>query len=404
MKYRTKLLAAAVLLAGAHSAFAADLGTDANTNIVNNASITFSVDGVPQTAPAPGNAEFVVDRKVDVIVANTGGATGAPLATDKAMAFDVTNKTNDTLDFILSLEQLTSDDFDSSPSIWVDTNGNGVLDMTDPDGAGPLAADDQQGYIDDLAEDATIKVWAVSDFPDEGTDPGEVVDGDTSDVALTAQAAEPAGDAGSPGAALAETVGADQPTVVDNVFADAAGTATGDDVEDGKHSDTGTYTIGAASVTVSKTMKVVYEVEADSTNLSEDTDTAYAANLKPIPGALIEYCILVQNAGGEAATDVTITDPLDVDPTTGHLTWVTDSIRTNTTCDYATGVAEDDDKTGQDPDGAGPQTTDEGGAGPTGDLVGADYDVTTSDEVTATATAVAATSGSFAVMFRLIVR
>lgn len=411
MKLQTKLLAAALLLGSVQGAFAADLGTNASTTITNNASVSFSVSGVPQTAPADGTAEFVVDRKVDVIVAKSADASGAPLATDEALEFDVTNKTNDTLDFLLTLEQLTGDDFNAtSPAIWVDTNGNDTLDMTDPDGAGPLAADGQQAYIDGLAEDDTIKVWVVADFPDEGTDPGEVQDGDTSDIALIAQAADPTGNAGAPGAALTETAGADQATVVDNVFADASGTATagpdtdGDDAQDGFHSDTGTYTIGAATVTVSKTMKVVYEDATNSANFSENTNTAYAANLKPIPGALIEYCILVTNTGGQAATDVTITDPLDVDPTNGHLTWVAGSIRTNTTCDYATGNAEDDDSTAQDPDAGGPQTTDEGGAGPTGDLIGADYNVTTAEEVTATATNVAATSGSFAVMFHLIVK
>lgn len=405
MKFQTRLLVAGLLLGGVQTAFAADLGTNANTNIVNQASVSFEVGGTLQTAAPSNSAEFVVDRKIDVLVDAVAGASVAPLATNKTLTFNVTNKTNDTLDFILSLEQLTGDNFDATtPAIWVDTNGNGTLDLTDPDGAGPLAADIQVSYINDLAEDATIKVWVVSDIPDEGTDPGEVQDGDTSDIALTAQAADPTGTMGSPGAALTETAGADQPTVVDNVFADAAGSATGDVAEDGKHSDTATYTVGAATVTVSKSMKVVYEDAANSTNFSEGSSTAYAANLKPIPGALIEYCILVQNAGGQSADNVTITDPLDVDPTTGHLDWVANSIRTNTTCDYASGTAEDDDKTAQDPDGAGPQTTDEGGAGPTGDLVGADYGVTTADEVTATATNVAASGGSFAVMFRVIVR
>ncbi len=405
MKFHTRLLAAALLLGGTQVAFAADLGTNANTNIVNQATVNFSVNGTAQTASPSNQAEFVVDRKVDVLVAKTADASGAPLATNKALAFNVTNKTNDTLDFILSLEQLTGDDFNAlSPAIWVDTNGNGTLDLTDPDGAGPLAADSQQEYIDNLGEDVTVKVWVVANFPDSGTDPGEVQDGDTADIALQAQAAAPTGSVGSPGAALAETAGADQPTVVDNVFADASGTATGDADQDGKHSDTGTYTIGAASVTVSKTMKVVFEDAANSENLSENTNTAYAANLKPIPGALIEYCILVTNTGGQAATDVTITDPLDVDPTTGHLTWVAGSIRTGTTCDYTAGTAEDDDKTGQDPDGAGPLTTDEGGPAPTGDLIGADYGITTAEQVTATATNVPATTGAFAVMFQLIVR
>lgn len=416
MNFQTKLLVAAMLLGGAQAAFAADLGTNAGQSIVNNASITFKVGGVDQTAPAPGNATFVVDRKVDVIVDNISGDSAPPLATDKSLEFDVTNKTNDTMDFLLSLEQLSGDDFDAtSSSIWVDTNGNGTLELTDPDGAGAGTADTQQAYINNLAEDATIKVWIVSDIPDEGTDPGEVEDGDTSDIALIAQAADPTGSAGTPGAALVETAGADDPTVVDNVFADGDGTATvgpdtdGDDVEDGFHSDTGTYTVGAASVAVSKTMTVICENSASG--VCDGTTPNYSATgeLKPIPGALIQYCILVSNTGGQAATDVAISDPVD----TTNLTWVTDSIKTSTsaTCaaadaeaDYTAATTEDDNDTAEDPDGAGPRTTDEGGPGPTGDLVGADFGQTAANTVTALAESVAATTGKFAVIFRMSVK
>lgn len=400
MKIQTRLLAAALLLGGIQSAFAADLGTNASTNIVNNASVTFSVNGVSQTAPPPGNAEFVVDRKVDVIVDAVAGTSVAPLATNQVLTFNVTNKTNDTMDFILSTEQLTGDSFDASNvEIWVDTNGNGTLETS---GGTP---DTQQSYIDDLAEDATIKVWVLGDIPDAGDDP-LVADGDTADIALIAQAANPTGNAGAPGAALAETAGADQPTVVDNVFADAAGSATGDIVEDGKHSDTATYTVGAASVAVTKTMTVICENSAAGVCDGTTPNYSAAGQLKPIPGALIQYCILVSNTGGQAATDVAISDPVD----TTNLTWVVESIKTsssatclsaNAAAEYAAASAEDDNATANDPDAGGPLTTDEGGAAPTGDLVGASF---TANTVSATATSVAATSGKFAVIFRMSVK
>jgi uncharacterized repeat protein (TIGR01451 family) len=418
MKFHTKLLAAAMLLGSAQAAFAVDLGTDASTPINNSASVSFSVGGVPQTAPADGTANFVVDRKVDVIVDAVSGDTGAPLATNKSLEFDVTNKTNDTMDFLLSLEHVASptDQFDADNTvIWVDTNGNGTLELTDPDGAGPGTADTAQAYIDDLAEDATIKVWIVGDIPDAGTDPGEVADGDESTISLIAQAADPTGDTGSPGAALTETLGADDPNAVDNVFADGAGTATagpdsdGDDAEDGFHSDSATFTVGAASVAVSKTMTVICENSAAGVCDGTTPNYSAAGQLKPIPGALIQYCILVSNTGGQAATDVAISDPVD----TTNLTWVTDSIKTSTsaTCDsadaaadYAAATAEDDNDTGEDPDGAGPLTTDEGGPGPTGDLVGADFGQTAANTVTASAESVAATTGKFAVIFRMSVK
>lgn len=406
MKFQNRLLAAALLLGGTQAAFAADLGTNAGDTITNTASVTFSVGGVPQTTPATGDATFLVDRKVDVIVNAVAGADVAPEATGQVLEFDVTNKTNDTLDFILSTESLSTDDFDATGlAIWVDTNGNGVLDTTDPDGVGGLDADSQQAYIDGLGEDATIKVFVLGDIPATPT----VADGDTSDVALVAQAADPTGTAGAPGSALAESGAADDPNVVENVFADAAGTATGDVVENGRHSDTATYTVGAASVAVTKTMAVICENSSGGTCDGTTPNYSPTGELKPIPGALIQYCILVSNTGGQAASDVAISDPVD----TTNLTWVVDSIKTSTsaTCaaadaatEYAAALAEDDNDTAEDPDGGGPQTTDEGGAGPTGDLVGADFGQTAANTVTATATSVAATTGKFAVMFRMSVK
>ena len=47
----------------------------------------------------------------------------------------------------------------------------------------------------------------------------------------------------------------------------------------------------AAGVTVAKTYKVIYEDEANSANYSP------AGQLKPIPGALVEYCIGAQVRG-----------------------------------------------------------------------------------------------------------
>jgi hypothetical protein len=350
MKLQTKLLAAALLLGGAHAAFAADLGTDAGQTITNQATVSFSVGGVPQTAPTPGTADFVVDRKVDVIVDATSGASTAPGATGKMLTFTVTNKTNDTMDYILSAENLGGDDFNAGNlEIWVD-DGDGNFNATDPDGAGSLVADTQVAYIDNLAEDATVKVFVLGDIPATPT----VADSDTSDVALVAQAADPTKVVGT-AVALAESGAADDPAVVDNVFADAAGVASlvaPDIAEDGRHSDTATYTVGAASVTVTKTYKVVYE-NYDAGTPANSTSYSAAGQLKPIPGALVEYCILVSNGSAStAASDVTISDPVDVDVTlpsahSGHLTWLADSIRVAADCsDYdAATDSEDDDTT-----------------------------------------------------------
>lgn len=101
--------------------------------------------------------------------------------------------------------------------------------------------------------------------------------------------------------------------------------------------DTGNFAradlfISATSVTVVKTSTVI----ADGVNVS---------NPKMIPGATVQYCLLVTNAGAAATspqTNVVMSDPL---PAT--MTFVTGSMRSGTTCATATTV-EDDDAAGTD--------------------------------------------------------
>jgi uncharacterized repeat protein (TIGR01451 family) len=426
MKFHTKLLAAALLLGGTQTAFAVDYGTNAGVSIHNAATVDYSVNGTAQTQNDDGQADFLVDRKVDLDVQNDAGATVSPNATGQMLSFTVTNQTNGPIDIRLSTQQLSSDFEPGSLEIWVDTNGNGTLETTDPDGVGPDEADTQQSYLDEVGEDVGVAVFVVGDIPDEGDDP-LVQDHDTSDIVLIATAAE-AGTADTLGADLAENTGADDPAQIDNVFADAAGTAVEDvpnsiaeDVaEDGRHSDTGIFTVGAADITVTKSYKVIWEnydagTPGNSSNYSAAGEAD--ASLKPVPGALVQYCILVTNAGSEDATDVTVNDDLSdllddsgtpLDTSDGPMSYLAGSIVTNATCDYAGGTGEDDNATDDDPDGVGPQTTDEGGAPPGGDLVGGDYDQTQSGTITVTAGDVPANNGtddgSFAVMFRMIVK
>jgi len=97
---------------------------------------------------------------------------------------------------------------------------------------------------------------------------------------------------------------ADDPTLVQNVFTDAAGSGTSDGAADGYHSATDIYEVSAADITVSKTSKILW----DPIN----------GTVKPkaIPGAIVEYCIAVANAsGGADATGVAISDTIPADLT-----------------------------------------------------------------------------------------
>ncbi len=78
-------------------------------------------------------------------------------------------------------------------------------------------------------------------------------------------------------------------------------------------------------------------------------------NAKRIPGAIVQYCILISNAGSATATDITATDSIP-----GDVTFNAGSMRSGTNCGSAATV-EDDDATGadeSDPFGAGISGTD----------------------------------------------
>ncbi|WP_417617831.1 hypothetical protein [Parasphingorhabdus sp.] len=284
---------------GANPAFAADLGTDAGTSITNNVSVAYNVGGTAQTAETDSDV-FVVDRQVNLVITKSDSVNTkvAPNATQQAVTYVVSNQTNDTIDVLLTSEQLGTDDFDVAGTITYyldDGTTAGVFD----------AGDTLITYIDNLAEDTSVTVHAVANIPTS------VVTGDLADIILIGQAAGHGG-SGLPatglniqGSAFTDDSGdADDPTLVQNVFTDAAGSGTSDGAADGYHSATDIYEVSAADITVSKTSKILW----DPIN----------GTVKPkaIPGAIVEYCIAVANAsGGADATGVAISDTIPADLT-----------------------------------------------------------------------------------------
>lgn len=89
------------------------------------------------------------------------------------------------------------------------------------------------------------------------------------------------------------------------------------------------YTIINPAITITKMSTVV----ADGVNSSD---------FKAIPGATVQYCVLVTNTGNTAQTSVTVGDPLP-----SSLTYITGSMKSGTSCLGAT-TAEDDNATGTD--------------------------------------------------------
>lgn len=285
-----------VVALGATPAFAT--GTTAGTNIDNTARVDYQVGGVQQNFINSNLNRIVVDRRIDLVVAEVANLTTqvAPGSSAQVTTFTVRNTSNAPLDLGLAVTQQTggtathggTDNFDvAAPSTFVDTNGNGTYD------AGTDAA---ATFLDELAADTQRTVFVVANIPLGRAN------GDVADVTLTAQAFE-AGTAATQGALVTQTAGANT-AGVDTVFADAAGVTVGDVASDGRHSDDDDYTVSAPVLTVTKQSRIISDPINNTTNP------------KAIPGALVEYCIVVANAAtGAAATTVNIGDPLPTQTT-----------------------------------------------------------------------------------------
>lgn len=285
-------------------------GTTAGTTINNTATVDYQVGGVAQGQQSASNS-FVVDRKVNLLVEEDGTTTTlvVPGQTNAVTTFRLTNTSNDVLDFLLSASQITggtaahggTDSFNATNvRIYRDNAVTGTVGSLD-------VGDALVTYIDELAADTPIRLFVVADIP------AALATGSVAGVQLRATALEGAG-VGTQGAAVTQTAGANT-AGEDTVFADALGVVAGDIARDASHSDDDDYTVRTATLTVSKTSRVVSDPFNGTTNP------------KLIPGATVEYCIAVANAaGGADATSVAINDSVP-----GQLTFVAGTIRLNGT-------------------------------------------------------------------------
>ncbi|HYG48583.1 MAG TPA: hypothetical protein VD846_11670 [Allosphingosinicella sp.] len=297
MTRNMRLLASASVLAAAAVAAspASAAGTAAGTTVTNSVTLEYKVGGIDQNQVSASDS-FTVDRKVNLSVAEAGtsATTVTPGQTGAATIFTVSNASNAPLDFALAATQLSggtaahggTDNFNvTAVKIHADTNGNGTYDP---------GTDVEITYLDQVAADTSRTVFVVADVPlGRSTD-------DVAGVRLTATAAE-ATAASTLGATITQTTGANT-SAVDTVFADT--NANGNVARDGIHFAEDDYVILAASLTATKTSRVI----SDPFNGTTDP--------KMIPGAVVEYCIAVANSTGSAtATGIDITDTLPPETT-----------------------------------------------------------------------------------------
>lgn len=300
-------------------AVAAPVGVAANTDISNTASVSYSVGGVAQTPITSAADVFKVDRKIDLVVTTQDSAAVAvtPGQTNAVTRFTVTNNSNATIDFLLAATQQSggtakftgNDTTDvSNVRIYVETNGT----------AGWQTGDTLASSLASVASGDSVTVYVVSDVP------LNLTQGQQATVILTATAASgatavggtPAGTAGTGGTAITQTPTgtANGKTTVETVFADAQAEAqTGDGLRDGRHAARSDYRVNAPSLSVAKYSRIVSDPHSG------------AASPRAIPGAVVEYCIVLTNAPGSTTADaVTLSDVVPVE-----LTYLANSVFLN---------------------------------------------------------------------------
>lgn len=291
-------------------------GTRAGTSVFNQAQVQYQVGGVPQTPvlsdddadPLNGvnPTEFVVDRKLDILVAerSTGYNSAstpnvAPGQNDVVLAWTVTNEGNQTQDFLLTASPTGFDPFGGTDNfdatglqVFVDVNGNNTYDP----------AIDTATHIDELDINDSVTVFLVADIP------LAQVDGDIAAYVLEAQVAE-GGGAGVPGAAIAtdDRAIADTRLGVEDVFADGENVNyAGDGDRDGIHSSEDAFRVAAAILSVLKSSSVISDPFTCPGGVCP-----VGSFPKAIPGAIVEYVVTITNAaGGAVATNVAISDDL----------------------------------------------------------------------------------------------
>jgi len=311
--FKLKRLLSLAFIGGLTVLNASTVFAAAGDTISNTATLTYDVGGtatVLESSPlgnlliGVGNGtatNFIEDNLINFTVVTADGASVpvAPSAVGQLLTFDVTNLGNGAQDF--SLTAINAAVGVADPFIPAN------LDAIDPASfavfvesgatAGYQLAEDTLTYIDELAPLGVARVYIVSTMP-----AAPLANGSLAVMTLVAQVAagDPAGVAGTQGADITtdDAGTADVSTTEEDVFNDAAGdlntAGAADVVKNGQHSDTSSYIVGAAILTVTKTSSTIW----DPVNL--------AVNPKAIVGGYTQYTITVANdAAAGASGDLT---------------------------------------------------------------------------------------------------
>jgi uncharacterized repeat protein (TIGR01451 family) len=277
---RLGLLLAAVSMAPAAHA----VGALAGAQIQNTAQVNYAVGGTPATANS-NTVSLTVNEILDVVATlQSGDVPVVPGATNQVVVVRVTNTGNGSETFRLVLNSvLPGDDFDptpSSPAIYFDNDGNGVVSPGDT----PYAAGTNDPT---LAPDAFVRLLVLNNIG------AALANGARGFTRLTAQSLT---GTGSPGTAFAGQGTGGTDAVVGTTGAQSFAV--------------GTYLVSDISVTANKTAVV--------------TDSFGGS--RPLPGATIAYQVIVTATGSGAAAASLFSDAIPA-----NTTYVPASLRLNGT-------------------------------------------------------------------------
>jgi uncharacterized repeat protein (TIGR01451 family) len=252
------------VLAGAAYA----IGTPAGTSVANQAQVSYTLSGVPQSATS-NVAAFLVGEILDLNV--TLVSATVPVAAgdvNRTLLFTLTNTGNGDETFPLALDNLVSgDDFDpiaAATAIYFDSDASNDLSL--PDVAYAPGSNDPS-----LAPDAAVAVLLVNDIP------VGLADGLVGRSRLRASAAT---GTGAPGMRFAGQ--------------GAGGTVAVVGANGGQADANGEYRVSEAQVTLTKSATVVDP----------------GGGTSPAPGASITYQIVVNVGGSAVATGFTFVDAI----------------------------------------------------------------------------------------------
>jgi uncharacterized repeat protein (TIGR01451 family) len=322
MTSKLKLLSASSAVAAIMMASTPALATtQAGTDVLNTASVTYQVAGVTQTAPPVATNTFRVDRRVLYTLVEDGGAStsvtpgqiSATTAGSTAIAatrFVLTNTSNDALGFDLTAADLVGNTVNGNSDDFNITTGTLRICV---EGATPLtclAAPTTTLSVNSLARDTgTVRILVVGDIPIAP------VAGDSAAVRLSAVVRE----AGAAGAAIVYSNDTD--VNVASTMQTIWGVPGALAADRGRRSADDDYLVAAPVLAVTKYSRVV----------SDGVTAAGAGNFpKAIPGAVVEYCILIANSGTAPASSVSISDDLGLVGTNTRVVYNASTANTGT--------------------------------------------------------------------------